>query len=128
MDNMRIEKFDKEKHYEDLCKWLEQRKCPIPTREMLSDNGAIVPDVGCGFLYLTDSSMAHLDFFVTNPMADEDKRTKAMDVVTSNLIMWAKEFGVSHLVTDSKVQKMQKLAFDYGFLPCGFTLALLKEL
>lgn len=128
MDNMRIEKFDKEKHYEDLCKWLEKRKLGVPSKNMLPDNGAIVPDVACGFLYLTDSSLAFIDYYVTNPMIAAKKRKQALEVITTNLIMWAKEIGVNHLMANSSVHSIQKMAEDNGFKSCGFVKFFIKEL
>jgi len=128
MDNMRIEKFDKEKHYDSICEWFKKRNLNAPKSSMLSNNGIIVPDIACGFLYLTDSSLGFLDFYISNPMSDEKKRHKALEIITNNLIMWAKDCDVSHLLANSQIKTIQKLAFDNGFKDLGFSLTFMKEL
>ena len=52
--------------------------------------GLIVPGVACGFLYRTDSTLALLEGFVTNPGASLRSRSAALDAITEGLISYAR--------------------------------------
>lgn len=128
MDNMQIEKFDKEKHYGEICEWFSKRNLIIPKSSMLSTNGVIVSDVAAGFLYVTDSSIAFLDYYISNPQSSDKKRAKALEIITMNLQMWAKEMEITHLMANSQIKSIQKLALDNDFKSYGFSHTFMKEL
>lgn len=125
---MQVEKFDKEIHYDEISEWFKKRNLNVPSKDMLSSNGVIIKGIACGFLYLTDSSLGFLDFYISNPNNKDKKRAKALETITSNLIMWAKDMGVTHLMANSQINTIQKLAFDFDFKSYGFTHFFMKEL
>lgn len=125
---MQARKFDKEKDYKEICEWFRKRNINSPSIDMLSDSGVIVDNVACGFLYLTDSSLSFIDFYISNPLSSKQKRSQALELITTNLIMWAKETGASHIMCNSQIRTIQDLAFKYDFKSYGFSLTFMKEL
>jgi hypothetical protein len=123
-----LEKFSFDEHFEEITRWFTHWGLMSPKREMLSSNGIIVRDIACGFLYLTDSSMAFLDFYISNPKSKKEDRAKALSMITKNLIAWAKEYGVTNLLANSQIKTIQNLAVENGFQPYGLSLTFMKEL
>ena len=67
--------------YVELCKWFKDHKLSTPSRDQLPMNGFIVPKIAAGFIYLTDSSIAILDCFISNPASDDHQRDAALEIV-----------------------------------------------
>jgi hypothetical protein len=66
--------------------------------DQLPAAGQIEPDVAAGFLYATDSSIALLDGYITNPAAGLRERSRAVDEITSSLLRAAKAGGARSVV------------------------------
>lgn len=76
-------------HYHVLCDWWSGHHWPVVPIEMLPSTG-IVASVGdemvaAGFLYLTDSSVAWIEWLVTNPSASLKSRLRGLDHVVARL-------------------------------------------
>jgi hypothetical protein len=88
------------KDYDTLCTWWRLHGWSAPLEEALPKNGLIVRDsegrgIAAGFLYLTDSSIAWLEFVVANPLCDKIVRDKALDTLITQLIDLARRCGKS---------------------------------
>lgn len=93
---MNIRKFDANQDYNDyldICSWWLKHNWPIINYEMLPSTGFIVEGYCAGFLYKNDSKLAILEFIVSNPEADKQKRSEALDLLLQALINEAKESG-----------------------------------
>lgn len=90
---MKIVKFEKIEHYEDVCYWWSQHDWSQLPRDALPKTGFIVEGVAAGFLYKTDSQFAILEFIISNKNAKKEDRKQAVDLVVKNLIDEAKNSG-----------------------------------
>lgn len=118
----------KPEDYSQLTGWFKHREMNVPPLEILSDVGYIVDDVAAGFIYKTNSSMAIIDCYVTNPSSDKKDRDIALDWITIHLTAYAKNCGYKLVKCDSKVEKVIKRAINHGFKEVGTFTSLVKEL
>lgn len=114
--------------YEMICHWFEQRGFNPPTRSLLPLTGAIASDAACGFLYCTDSDVAFIDFYITNPEVDVSTRATALKDVTQHLIRWAKEMEYTVIMANTQKRSIENLAIEHGFKNIGKHSVLMKEL
>ena len=92
MESLTIRKFDLNNDYKDYCDWhnvFKRRNVMPPTKEMLSNSGLIVEYKGqkviAGFLYMTNSSIAAVEFIIANNKAPRDIRKKSLKKLLTNL-------------------------------------------
>jgi hypothetical protein len=92
MESLTIRKFDLNSDYKDYCDWhnvFKRRNVMPPTKEMLSNSGLIVEYKGqkviAGFLYMTNSSIAAVEFIMANNKAPRDIRKKSLKKLLTNL-------------------------------------------
>jgi hypothetical protein len=118
----------KAKDYETICGWFNKRNLNSPTTKQLPKNGAIVDDLACGFLFITDGDFAYIDFYIANPDSDKDQRSKALQLVTEQLIEWAKYMEYSHIMANTQFNSIETLAINNGFKNIGKYSVLMKGL
>jgi hypothetical protein len=107
--------------YDNIVKWWNFWRFPAPSLEMLSSIGIIVSldgvDIVCGWLYTTNSAMAHVEFIVSNPeVRDRDVRAAAIIGLINELCISAKELGYKYAYTTLVNKNLQNKFKDYGFL------------
>lgn len=86
-------------------------------RSALPAIGHIVDGVACGFVYQTDSCVAFLDGFVTNPDADADDRGRALEAIWGALMADCQQRGVRLIVGQSSDYGFAKHAIDFFGFP-----------
>lgn len=101
--------------YPQLCKWWLNRGMPIIPYDVLPTYGLIGKDVAAGFLISTDSSVAILDFFISNPVSDRCERDKILDKITRGLIARGKQQGFKVLKADTSIKSIAERAKKHGF-------------
>ncbi len=77
--------------------WCRSRKLPTIMLQLLPKHGLIVPDVAVAFLYQTDSKIAYVDGFMSNPHATLDDRLHAFDEITESLEVLARNLGFKQI-------------------------------
>jgi len=82
----------------EVNSWYAARGRPVVPRAALPATGRIVPGVAAGFLYLTDSRLALLEGFISNPTAGLRSRARAIDQITVALLREAKRRGVVDVI------------------------------
>jgi hypothetical protein len=80
-----------------IAAWCAAHGRAAPPPSSLPEHGYIVAGVAAGFLYLTDSDVALLDGYVTNPAAGLRERSEAIDAITGVLLAAAKDAGARHV-------------------------------
>lgn len=96
--------------------WLDEHGKPgTLTETEIPSVGLIVEDTAAGFLYITDSSVAFLENFVSNPKAQKRQVREAIDEIIKRLMIFAHEAGISRLVGITTKQSMAKRAEAAGF-------------
>lgn len=93
----------------------------------LPNTGFIVPGVAAGWLYLTDSSVALLEGYVTNPAASAADRNDALDVITGLLLASAKSDGRSLVLALTTDQTIAERARRHGMHARGTYRVLYME-
>ncbi len=104
-----------ESDFGEISSWWTKRNQHSPTREILPLHGRIIPGKAVGFLYKTDSAVAILDGFATNPEASESDRKSAMLKVAEYLVEDAKKAGIKILYGTTRNQYLISLAKKFGF-------------
>lgn len=107
------------KDYNQISSWFHAWGIkPIP-EEMLPKLGAIVDSVAVGFLYQTDSDMAVLDSYLSNPKAEKEDKNLALDAITDLLITKAKQLGFTVIKCDTTLETIKYRAKKFGFKENG---------
>lgn len=117
-----------EDDYKFIVEWMESRALdPLP-KDVIPEVGGIVYGIACGFIYKTDSKMAYMEHYISNPFAERHARKQAMQMVTAYLIKQARDAGFKYLYASSYKTTICTLARENGFKYIGNQLAFLKEL
>lgn len=118
----------KPEDYSQLTGWFKHREMNVPPLEMLSNVGYIMDNVAAGFIYTTNSNMAIIDCYITNPMSDEKIRDMALDWITIHLSSYAKNCGFKVIKCDTKLKKVIDRAKNHGFKEIGQFTSLVKDI
>jgi hypothetical protein len=96
--------------------------------ESLPRVGFIEPGVAAGFLYQTDSDIALLEGYVTNPKAPSDQRHFALDGITEKLLECAEDLGFRTVWAITKDAGISVRAQKHKMTRLGSFTVLVKEL
>ena len=121
-------RYLKEDDYPTIAKWWEAWNWPVLPREMLPDNGEsgyIVEKNGIpivsGFLYLTNSTGALLEWIVSNPDYREKDRKEAIEMLINGVEKDCKKLGLSYIFTigraKSLIETHKKLGWNVDKTP-----------
>ena len=98
----------KESDYEDMCSWWKWWRWPEIGKSTLPMNGMgglmVYKDeilIAAGFLYLTNSNVALIEFIVSNPNYRESDRKDALEVLIMGLEDVARSQGRDTIVSFS---------------------------
>lgn len=122
----RTEIFD----FNDIVSWYVARRLPAPEHWHFSTLGWIVPGVAAGFLYVTNSGIALVDGFITNPEASSSDRIKALKAVSNALLAtaYADKDNIKKIVCHTSNQTTKALASELGFEITGDYSCVTKKL
>src|SRR5258705_9376147 len=90
---MTVDRYDPLKHYLTFASWYAPRVATVVGPEFLPKVGFVVPGVAMGFLYQTDSAVAHIEGLVANPKVSGEDRLRAIDEVVHAIIGEARKLG-----------------------------------
>lgn len=105
--------------FDEIQKWFELRAMPVPDRSIFPKVGFIVNKIAAGFIYFTDSSIAIIDGYISNPKSDTRDRNEALDSITGALIMFARQHKVKLLKCDTALDSIKIRAEASGFKRIG---------
>lgn len=123
--------------YNILCEWWKDWRWTPPPRELLPDNakcGIIVSkddvDICAGFIYLTNSKFAIIEYIVSNfKVKDKEIRKEALTFLINALDNIAKREGYIATFTSLKNPSLKNI-----YLECGYqvgsenTVELIKKI
>lgn len=98
------------------------------TLDSLPQTGLIEPGIAAGFLYKTDSNIAWLEGFVTNPEAPPSARNEALDNIANALMVSAKALGFRQVIAMVENPRMMLRADRHGFKGIGAYVMMKKEI
>ncbi len=101
--------------FETIKQWVHSREKVQILEETLSPVGAIIDDVACGFLQMTDNVTFSLEGFVTNPKANLFQRGRAIIQIAVALCQLAKMNGFRRLLIVTREKGISKILKKYGF-------------
>ena len=93
----------KPEDYSQLTGWFKHREMNVPPLDLLSNVGFIADDIAAGFIYTTNSSIAIIDCYISNPDSDIDDRNRALELITIHLISYAKNCGFKLVKCDTTI-------------------------
>lgn len=97
-----ITPYIREFHYKDVCLWWIAHGWPVIEEDFLPTTGAVVPGVAAGFIYLTDSKIAMLEWIVSNPKAGIKEIHASIKAIIEWLLNFAREQGYEAMFTYSR--------------------------
>lgn len=107
--------------------WHVAHRKPELTAEVLPGFGLLVPGVAAGFAYITDSSVALLENYITNPAADSLARHSALVDITSGLIAHCREAGMGMVLALTQDESVAQRARETGLRDLGSYMMLVGE-
>lgn len=112
-----IRRYDPELDYQTISHWYSLRGMPSVSQEMIPGIGFIKEGCAAGFLYLTDTKLAIIDLFISNPESRKEQRDDALDGIVEDLIKEAKIWGVKGILATSALRAIEAraLAFDFKY-------------
>ena len=122
MENKLMFRPLKEEDYETICKWWKWWRWPVIPREMLPDKGKSgfiveknnIPIVS-GFLYITNSKGAKLEWIVSNPKYKEDDRKEAIELLITNAETVCKNMGITYMFSIGRSKHLMKTHEKLGW-------------
>lgn len=111
-----------------LDSWWEAHNLPLIPLSSLPATGYMVQGVAAGFLYLTNSDVAFIENYISNPKAIYVERQAALDAVTARLIECAMQNGYNYLVALTQSQAIYERALRFGFSNAGAYQTMNKDL
>ena len=112
----------KESDWEVLCSWWKWWRWPEMNRDLLPSNGLgglIVykgdTPIVAGFLYLTNSKGALLDWIVSNPKYKEQDRSQAIKLLIDSCEQVAKVNGYNIIFSFTRNKSLINIHEDLGY-------------
>ena len=99
----------KEEDYETICAWWKWWRWPVLPKGALPDNGKCGfmieknnKPIASAFLYLTNSSVALLEWIVSNPYYKENDRKDAIELLINEAEKFCKGMNVTYIFSIGK--------------------------
>jgi hypothetical protein len=128
MENELVFRSLREEDYNIICGWWKWWKWPALPKTALPNNGKggfmveknNIPIVS-GFLYISNSKMAMLEWIVSNPYYRESDRKEAIELLINKVEDFCKDIDVKHIITLGRnkhlIQTHKKLGWTVDKTP-----------
>lgn len=119
-------RWDPEEHAELIGSWWAARGFQVGAGAMscYPPTGFVVDGIVCGFVHITNSSVAIIDQWVSDPTATKEARRSAIDALFELLCESAREHGancvwlttaIDNVIEQAKVHDFQVSPVPYKF-------------
>ena len=112
----------KESDYEDMSSWWKWWRWPEVSKDTLPMNGIgglmVYKDdvlIAAGFLYLSNSKVAWLDWIVSNPHYRQSDRKDALEILIMGLEDVAKSQGYSIIISIARNKSLINIHEQLGY-------------
>jgi len=102
--------------YSTVCTWWAARGWPCLPEVLLPQTGIVVQDIAAGFVYKTNSSLALMEWIVTNPKASSEDRNQGLSLLLDGCISLAKELGSTMIITSLSDKGLIERYSKHGFM------------
>lgn len=99
----------------EINAWYAMRGMPSLEECLFPDVGYIVPGIGAGFIYQTDSSLCFIEGYISSPKTTKEERKDAFDYITNALIRAAKEHGFRSILAYTQNSEIAKRCKRFQF-------------
>ena len=108
--------------YKTIAGWWKWWRWPVLPKEMLPDNGESgymvekngIPIVS-GFLYLTNSTGALLEWIVSNPDYREKDRKEAIEMLINGVEKDCKKLGITYIFSIGRAKSLMDIHEKLGW-------------
>lgn len=119
---MKIRYYQQDLDYKTLCDWWSAWPNWTPIHaDCLPSTGLVVCDstdeaLCAGFIYQTDSSIAWLEWLISDPKLPKPFRASALDFLLNELKLEAKRLGFKQIFTSTDREGLKSRLVGHGFL------------
>ena len=111
---MSIRRYKDEDYYLLEC-WCKDRGAVPPPKQCLSTLGFVSDERAIGFLYITDSNIAFIEYVISDPLTVPSMRRQSVKKLCGNLIDTAFLLGYTHVFALTEHPQIKKLCEEFGF-------------
>lgn len=112
---MVVERYQPERHYPTLCKWLHFYQLEPIEEAFLPPTGFVVEGVAMGFLVRTDTKLAIIEPLVNNLYSPAAERERATDLVVLAVLEEARALGFHRVEGSTTREVVVARALRLGF-------------
>lgn len=98
LDNVDIQLFNYDSHFETLSTWLKQHGQPIPSREDMPALGYVTLKngqlTGAAFLRMVEGGFAQVDGLTVDPTQDSKTRSDTINILVTQILDAAKTLKI----------------------------------
>tara|TARA_R110000782_G_scaffold100028_2_gene186034 strand:+ start:206 stop:592 length:387 start_codon:yes stop_codon:yes gene_type:complete len=127
-----IREFDDNKDYDEYSSWFNHLGYAPPTRGMLSTLGFTIYkeiDICSGFLYISNSNLAYIEFVIANPKAKREDRKEGVKKLLTHLQDLAKSKGYEIIMIITATPGFSKnLIENFGYIKGPVSIEHYKEI
>lgn len=115
----KIRKFSKKADMDTINEWAFKRAKESFLITDLPEYGLIHPEVAAGFLYKTDSFVALLENFISNPNVSLERRSSVLKKIAEQLMQKAKDLGFTKIYAITDKSQIKKYCNELEFKHIG---------
>jgi len=102
--------------YETACGWWKAQDWEPVHKTFLPETGVIVNDICMGWIYLSNSKVAHAEWIIGNPEVSGPSKLRAINTVLEGLIEIARDHGATFIFSSVKNTSLIKILEKKGFI------------
>lgn len=117
-----------QRDFNEINLWRHWRGLDILSRDFYPNTGLMVHGVAAGWLVETDSKVALLENFISNPKAYKQERMEAVKEIGHDLAEYAKRRGYTKLFIITNSGVIEKYALEEKYEKLGTANLFAKEI
>ena len=110
----------RDEDYKTISKWWKKWGWPVIPKDNLPPTGLIVEKNGTsivsGYIYITNSTAALLEWIVSNPEYRDKDRKKAIELLIKKVESFCKDIDVKHIITLGRNKSLIETHKKLGWL------------
>ncbi len=117
MRHLGTERWNPATHGPVVSEWIRARGLGENAGDLslLPTSGFVIGGIAVGFIYLTNSRLAFMDGFMTDPTSDRRERDLALDLLIVALFDEARELGYTAVAGTTSAQPLADRLAQHGF-------------
>jgi hypothetical protein len=112
-----IVRYKPKQHYKAIASWFHAHGLEAPVQDRLPEVGFIVDNRVAGWIYRTDSTVAMIDWVISNPFTLPSERRMSLKKLAGVLVDTAVALGYPDVIFTTTHENIKKIGVDMGFRP-----------